>query len=330
MNHVRAIPIKLQSTVDASINHVIQTQDGGFWESRWVQRDPSYGIIYVSSQSGCDQSCRFCHLTATRQTQTTQATVEDFVLQARRVLESVQALVEQDAGWVKPEKIHINFMARGEPLLNPEVVHPQTMLWDALEQVVHEVLPGVLVYFKVSTIMPQTWWAWMKEKPHQVTLPLDPRVQLYYSLYSLNPQFRKRFVPKAMDPHLALDLLVQHQGRTGQEMVIHHALIQGQNDDLHTIDAWLSAVQERGLRVKFNLVRYNPPHASAGVETEEDQLQLNFQHIQHVLGHPDSRIVPRVGWDVKASCGMFITPQIVSGQEDQERREDQELKESNS
>ena len=66
-------------------------------------------------------------------------------------------------------------------------------------------------------------------------------------------------------------------------------------------------VKSRGIKAKFNLVRYNPHSDRYGYEPEEQHIIQLFNVVQSYLHNPKSRIVPRVGHDVKASCGMFVS-----------------------
>ena len=141
--------IKLVSEEDSSINYVVPSSDGGYFESRFVQRSNDYFIIYLSSHSGCNQACRFCHLTQTKQTNMVQATFDDYLLQVQTALDH---WTKNKAILVNPEKIHVNFMARGEPLLNETVVNN----WDDLSANISNLIVSATgnhnVHFKISTI----------------------------------------------------------------------------------------------------------------------------------------------------------------------------------
>jgi len=286
------------SDTDASVNHTLHHVDGGIWETRWVQRCQDYGIVYVSSHTGCAFSCRFCHLTATKQTMMTPADRHLYLAQVRQSLSTYQQRVAK--GMPSIEKLHINFMARGEPLDNPTVLHDSKCLFTEMEQVAHQIQPELDTHFLLSSILPNTL-----NKPLEEIFT-HPQAHLYYSLYSVNPKFRKRWVPKALPSDVGLDLCQEYQKNTGKRIVLHWAFIEGENDSQEDVDAMLDAVQSRGLKAKFNLVRYNPHDSRHGCEPSEEKLQSLFSKIQRRLGDPESRIVPRVGFDVKASCGMFV------------------------
>src|SRR6202040_3898560 len=100
-----------QSEQDASVNWD-RPADVGRLEARYVRRCPDYFVVYLSSQTGCAQGCRMCHLTATGQTRLRDATLWEMIEQARTVLDHA------GRGAAPPRSVHFNFMARGEPLAN--------------------------------------------------------------------------------------------------------------------------------------------------------------------------------------------------------------------
>src|SRR3989440_12933321 len=71
---------------DASVNWD-RPADVGRIEARYVRRCPDYAVVYLSSQTGCNQGCRMCHLTATGQTRLRNVTYEEFLEQADTVLD---------------------------------------------------------------------------------------------------------------------------------------------------------------------------------------------------------------------------------------------------
>jgi len=290
----------LASCQDASVNHTQATRDGGHWESRFVQRTTDYFICYLSSHTGCSQSCRFCHLTASRQTMMAPATLDDYLAQADQVLATYAR--RRAEGLEAAERIHFNFMARGEALSNPHFVEGSAELFQALGDKAAAVGVPTPAKFLVSTIFPKDFQG---DLAHVLA---DERATPYYSLYSVNPRFRKRWLPKALPAEDALARLAAFQQATDRRVVLHWAFIEGENDSVADVEATLDAVEASGLKAKFNLVRYNPHDHRQGVESAEDVLQDRFDRISQRLGQPGSRIVPRVGFDVKASCGMFIEP----------------------
>ena len=294
---MRTITI-LRSQQDQSVNFVRPD----LMEARYVRREQSYFIAYLSSHTGCNKACRFCHLTQTGQTDFVPASLEDYVDQAKLVLSYYDREGMVSGG--KAERVNFNFMARGEPLANDALLVHGAELFARLEDLAER--SGLQAKFNISSILPDT-----------LTPPdaLDALARapgnhvIYYSLYSVDPGFRRRWLPKSLKVETALPLLRRWQDITMRDVVIHGAFIAGENDSPEQVDAMLEQLDQHGLRAKFNLVRYNPFSPSQGVESPANVIQTNFERIQAHLGHPRSRIVPRVGFDVAASCGMFVTPQ---------------------
>lgn len=285
----------LKSHEDASVNFTKETSDNGFLEARFVQRVPHYFITYLSSHTGCNKSCRFCHLTATKQTMMTEASLDDYLQQADQVL-----FYYKNRGKEKTEEIvNFNFMARGEPLANSTILHNSNELFDQLGRKATDL--GLKPQFMISSIIPEDFSVKLSD------IFSDERATLYYSLYSTQEKFRKRWLPKAMDCYKALDLIAEFQAETGRQIALHWAFIEGQNDNMDELHKTMEDVKSRGVNARFNLVRYNPHSDRYGVEPAESQIIQLFDTVKSYLPESNSRIVPRVGHDVKASCGMFIS-----------------------
>jgi adenine C2-methylase RlmN of 23S rRNA A2503 and tRNA A37 len=136
----------LRSAEDRSVNFVRDTADRGRFEARFVARTDEYAIAYVSSHSGCRLACRFCHLTQTGQTMFSPATHWDLMSQLMRVLQHM------DGEQIRPPRLNINFMARGEPLANPYIT--DTFGVFAARATEETQRRGMAVRFNLSTVFP--------------------------------------------------------------------------------------------------------------------------------------------------------------------------------
>lgn len=268
----------LKSNIDNSINYVYQSGKGKF-ESRYVDRENGYVICYLSSHNGCNRGCKFCHLTATKQVSFSPASLSDYRRQILYVLDNLDIS--------KRTHIHFNFMARGEPLLNENVLNGSVFnLIDELSNDYNFTYENL-----VSTIMPK-----------EIGLPIAHYFEgpiIYYSWYSDDKNFRKKWIPNAGPSRKAFDLLDGYYLDTGIESKIHFALIKGENDSEENIDNLLRNIDDMYFNPSVNLVMYNSPDDSE----ESDKYEEICAIINEVT---ECKIIPRVGYDVKASCGMFV------------------------
>lgn len=283
------------SQIDNSVNFVDWQPDGGAFESRYVRREGAdYMIAYVSSHTGCNKSCRMCHLTQTGQTMMKEAAVIHYLSQVEPIFEHHKALGQS------ANRVNFNFMARGEPLANRVVREHWGLLAGSLTNMARS-YNFETSNLNLSTIMPGEMLGHDLHK-----LFRHPDTNFYYSLYSMKPEFRRRWLPKALHPDVALNKLADWQQATGKQVALHWAFIKDENDDLETLDEIILAVRSRDLRVKFNAVRYNPYSDKQGMEPDDAIVERNFNILQEAFGGSSSRIVPRVGRDVAASCGCFL------------------------
>lgn len=282
----------LNSEIDRSVNFV-EEQLVGFIESRFVRKCDEYFIAYLSSQTGCNRGCTFCHLTATEQTSFVDSSHNDFMAQAIQIFKHYRRQK-------KPAKyMHYNFMARGEALANKILLESGDELLLKLGQVAKG--EGLPAKFNISTIMPST----LKTPLPNIFNYINPTI--YYSLYSTNLEWRKKWMPAAMDPNIALAMLKEYQEFSKKIVKIHFPFIANENDSEQEVHSICDAINKTNLNCEFNLVRYNPAAPDQGIESSEEVIKRNINILQERFNFNGKvQIIPRVGFDVKASCGMFV------------------------
>lgn len=298
-------PVKvLHSKIDRSVNWITPYGKGTV-ETRYVRKKPDYFIAYVSSHSGCRMACKFCYLTQQKQTTFDYVTPESYQGQFKTVLQHYVNEVSTDNDSIA-ERVNVNFMARGEALANKWIVNNYSDVYHLLNNEALEC--GLRMKMNISTIMPNTI---RDRRLSDIFMGLPAHV--YYSMYSLDPVFRREWMPNAMPTELALDKLKQYEDNAAPDVntpvTFHWAFIRGHNDSIEGVKNIAKMLRERKFRAKFNLVRFNahPNLEMQGiVEPEEPKLIELFNIISDALGHDRSYMVPRVGKDVAASCGMFI------------------------
>ncbi len=293
MNNLKEPISVLPSNQDASVNFIMTGNFVGSLEARYVRRKDWYMVVYLSSQTGCIQACRMCHLTAMKETKLVDATPDQIIQQAKTVL-----------GWYddhapRAEVVNFNFMARGEALVNPYLLSDSTSLLSELQKLAwsHSLIPQ----FNISTIMPKTLSG---KKLKDIFPHIYP--EIYYSIYSIDTEFRKRWLPKSLPVEESLDMLADWQQFSGKIPKIHFAFIENENDSIESVTAICDAINTIGLKVNVNIVRYNPFSEKYGTESSEEVINRNIHIMQNMLPNARINLIQKVGFDVKASCGMFV------------------------
>src|SRR5262245_36377053 len=273
-----------KSTQDDSVNWD-RPADVGRVEGRYVRRCPDYFVVYLSSQTGCDQGCRMCHLTATGQTRLRDLTPEEVLQQADTVLDYYRREAPP------ARSVHFNFMARGEPLASAALLSDADGLLGDLAR--RAVAMGLRPRYLVSTIFPRELGGRLLEDVFLVHHP-----EVYYSIYSMSESFRRRWLPRALPAEEALDRLASWQRNTYKIIKIHYAFIAGENDRAADVHAICDALESRRLMAHVNIVRYNPLDPRRhGVEPPEEVIERNARIYQSRLPNARVRVIPRVGFD---------------------------------
>lgn len=289
----------LKSAHDASVNYV-QEALTGFIESRYVRKCPEYFICYLSSQTACNRGCKFCWLTASRQTRNVQnVTWDGYMDQVWEVLHGhYEHSTDEEKATTK--YCHLNWMARGEPLCNELLLTAADELLMALGRRVNSFGPHLGIRHNISTIMPQSFAEYELQDVFKTVHPT-----IYYSMYSTNEEFRRKWLPGAMPVRQALEKLARWQKFSKKLIKIHYCLIAGENDSMYDARDIVDLISEYSLRVEFNLVRYNPHSQEQGAESSDEQIAHYMRYMNDSLSGV-CKVIPRVGVDCAASCGMFV------------------------
>ncbi len=288
----------LRSLEDYSVNFVFRDpeQFPGFIEARYVRRAPEYFACYLSSQTGCGQACRMCHLTASGQNKFRNVTATQYLDQVNAVFR------HYDLDCPPAGKVHFNFMARGEALDNPLFLADGEDLLYKMGKVA--VSRQLIPRFLISTILPKSFSGNSLSKVFPIVHP-----EIYYSIYSIHDEFRKKWLPRAMPLDEAFAILLEYQRNTREMIKFHWAFIEGENDSIERdIAPMCWRIRDSKLRVDIAIVRYNPYSEKYGRESDEAVIDRNLEAIRALLPFSNIKKITRVGRDVKASCGMFVEP----------------------
>lgn len=260
-------------------------------ESRYVRKIDDYFVCYLSSQSGCNKGCKFCHLTVTNQTTFKDSDYQDYLNQALQVYRYYR---KEN----KPAKfVHYSFMARGEALSNKYLVNSADEILLSLANLA--IKDNLTPKFNISTIIPKT----LNKSLSDIFKIITPTI--YYSLYSMNPDFRAKWMPAAMEVNQALDLLKEYQYMSKKIIKVHYAFIKNENDSLDQVKEICDTLNKKKIACEFNLVRYNTYSEIQGEESDINIINRNLEYIEKNL-YGKVKMIPRVGFDCKASCGCFI------------------------
>lgn len=236
---------------------------------------------------------------------------------ARAELAEMLGQVEKGLAFIPPQgpsqgsrKIHVDLMARGEPLANPHLLSDGQVLVAGL----HELLDPRPWQLCISSILPR--------KPlirdfHFGPLWLQaPEVRLYWSWYSEDPGFRAEWLPASPQyTDVLWDFMTKlAEARDDKLLYLHWALIEHNDpalsnsnpENLQDLQDRLSELPQ-GVKAKINLVHLNPPTGcTTWKEARPEILTTWIKTLSACANVQAATLKERVGFDVMASCGMFL------------------------
>jgi len=193
----------------------------------------------------------------------------------------------------------LNFMARGEPFSNPHIFSE----WKQISETFDLNVWGIKSII-ISTILPKDMAGSLE---NLLTGAIVPRI--YWSVYSYKDSFRKRWLPKAM-PFEEGARMLQDWQHMGGDSRLHFCFIEGENDSPADVKAMAEALNDYKIHLDVNIVRFNPPNDKSK-ESPFCVIQENMKVLRENLKYAKVKMIDRVGIDVRASCGTFLTAEEI-------------------
>ena len=281
--------------------------------------------VFASSSRGCFMNCNFCYLTI--------KSCDYKKLQEEQILNNLKDAVKEQLKH-KPETknryVKLCWMGMGEDqIAQPERTYNITkefLTW-TMDNGYALGVDGV----DLATVLPpvkDTWVTWFHKLDDLVdTFPLNPNnkfrvhgqgmpanaayinrspFRLFYSLHSGVQETRNKIIPKAMPLDRAIPLLKDYSNNNVNNVIFHHMFMDGQNDSLQEVDAFLKTIDKYNLyNHEFRILRYNYcNNTSFGESPHFNEI------IDRIVGEiPFLKVQISTGVEVRAACGQFIVKQ---------------------
>lgn len=281
--------------------------------------------VFASSSRGCFMNCNFCYLTIKN--------CNYMKLNEHGVLRNLkEAVMEQmkHKPDTKDRYIKLCWMGMGEDQISqPERTYNVTKRF--LEWIMENEYAVGVDGVDLSTVLPRVdprWMYWFEKINDLVSqFPVNPNntarvhgqgmqantryinrspFRLFYSLHSGIQETRDKIIPRAMPLEDSIPLLKSYSIDNHRNVIFHHMFMEGQNDSVAEVDAFLSLIDEYDLyKHEFRILRYNYCNNSDFGESER------FNKIIDCIADklPLLKVQISTGTEVRAACGQFIVKQ---------------------
>jgi len=271
---------QILASTDGSRKIVFRLHDGYHIESVLIPERNHYTLC-ISSQVGCAQGCKFC-LTA-KMGLIRNLSHDEIVSQVQLVLRDIQPDLSMPM-------TNIVFMGMGEPLAN----------YDHVKRAIEILIDSKYGYqFSTRKITLSTCGI----IPNMIRFSQDLPVQIAISLNATENDTRSMLMPvnrKYPIEHL-LDTCQNYSLRPSRMLTMEYVLIKNINDGISHANMLCQLL--RGLRVKINLIPYNP-HLGSDFERPDQSVIDAFQ--KTLIKNNFTVIIRQSkGSDISAACGQL-------------------------
>jgi 23S rRNA (adenine2503-C2)-methyltransferase len=270
---------KIKSQVDNTVKYVFDVR-GQPVEFSYINKNDGKDIICTPTQTNCKLGCKFCFLTGY------DAPVIN--LTADEVNDGIKHIVVDTL--MLGHTFLVSFMGSGDPLNNPH-----------LDAVIRSIYAGCTdsfenVRFAVASIIPS------KDAFFKFTteVGLFFNIKFHLSLHSPFDVVRKDLMPAAHPVADSIRLLREYRDRTGNDVEIHYALMDGQNNRDEDCVELVRLLRNLDIPVKFlDFKEREDRDLKKALNVDDFRVRLAAAGIRSEHYFPP-------GADIGASCGQFL------------------------
>lgn len=234
--------------------------------------------LCISSQIGCRMGCAFCE-------------TGRMGLMRHLKVEEIIAQVFYARHFLKAKVSNIVFMGMGEPLDN----------FDAVMQAIAVLTDSSGFGFGPSRITVST--SGLVEGIDRITKRADPALNLAVSVNSPNDLVRNRLMPvnRKWDMQALREAMLRYTEHPRRKIFIEYVLLRGVNDSIEAAEQLARYLE--GIKVKVNLIPYNPQSRDRFAPPDEETTERFWQHLKK-RGF-QTLLRQTKGQKIRAACGQL-------------------------
>lgn len=262
---------------EGTVKFILKLTDGLECESVFIPMKAK-ATLCISSQVGCKMGCVFCE--TGRMGLIRHLTADEIVAQVFYAVHRLKLPVK-----------NIVFMGMGEPLDN----------LDAVMQAIAVFTDPAGLRFGPSRITVST--SGLVDQIYLFSKIADPALNLAVSINAPNDEIRKKIMPvnQKWNMQALKEAMLSYCAHPRKQIFIEYVLLRGINDGREHAD--LLADYLRGLKVKVNLIPYNPQTRDRFAPPDQETLEIFLQRMR-TLGYL-TLLRQKKGQKIMAACGQL-------------------------
>lgn len=279
---------KVSSKVDKTIKYIFEVDKGVVVEYSYIDNGTGKDIVCTPTQTLCNQSCVFCHLTDhVGKIKTTNLTQMEIV-------EGIDYISSELNIGTGSRPLLISYMGAGEALANIDnVIDSMLFLMEKYDN----------IRFGLATMLPKTKWTefcQMIQRVKENKIPL----KLHLSLHFTDDKTRLKWMPSALDIESSLAGLNLYHSMTNNPIEVHYTIMDGVNDDDFSL-AKLNDLVSNHTTIK--LMKFSEKDSLDVKEIDKQKAQKVKDYLKSLNSERVVEYYEPPGESIGSSCGMFLT-----------------------